>query len=116
LASNCDQKENLAEARQRLSKFLFDMDYTQELWTEPYTTNIPQKNCALYLNQLVYAQTSLSVEELQARLKQLELEMGRTQKDRQQGIVRIDLDLMRYDDCRYHEKDWERPYIKMLLR
>lgn len=41
--------------------------------------------------------------------------MGRTQEDRTAGIVRIDLDLLQYDNDRYHLRDWERDYIKKLL-
>ena len=70
----------------------------------------------MYLNQLVYATTSLSVDELQSALKNIELCLGRTTEDRQKGIVRIDLDLLQYGDQRYHLRDWDRPYIKALLR
>ena len=40
--------------------------------------------------------------------------MGRTAEDRRLGIVRIDLDLLQYDDTRFHLRDWERPYVKLL--
>ena len=69
----------------------------------------------MYLNQLVYATTSLNVDELQSALKDIELRLGRTAEDRQKGIVRIDLDLLLYNDQRYHLRDWDRPYIKALL-
>jgi 2-amino-4-hydroxy-6-hydroxymethyldihydropteridine diphosphokinase len=69
----------------------------------------------MYLNQLVYATTALEVEELIEALKAIERQMGRTAEDRRQGIVRIDLDLMQYNDERHHLRDWERPYIKALV-
>ena len=34
---------------------------------------------------------------------------------RSRGHVTIDLDLMLYNDARYHEKDWPRPYIQLLI-
>jgi 2-amino-4-hydroxy-6-hydroxymethyldihydropteridine diphosphokinase len=36
-------------------------------------------------------------------------------EDRQEGIVRLDLDILAYDDERHHLSDWERHYIKILL-
>jgi len=57
----------------------------------------------------------MTPEQVTEALKQTEIRMGRTNEDRRQGIVRIDLDLMRYDDQRHHVKDWERDYIKKLL-
>ena len=69
-----------------------------------------------YLNQLAYAHTELECDKLEQALKAMEREMGRTDADRRQGIVRIDLDLMKYDDTRHHTQDWERPYITELLR
>ena len=135
LAANCNQEENLAEARCRLGKILFSPSYTEAIWTEPFVSKkgnhsspldlqllategtqdlSPHTN--LYLNQLVYAETELGVGELEAELKAIELSMGRTTKDRHLGIVRIDLDLLQYDSTRYHLRDWERPYIRQLLR
>ena len=112
LAANCNQEENLAEARRRLSQILFSTTYTEAIWTEPFK----HPDSPLYLNQLVYAKTSRTAEELESELKTIERDMGRTPADRQQGIVCIDLDLMQHDDTRYHLRDWERPYIQQLLR
>ena len=112
LAANCQQEENLARARECLGRILTDMSFTEELWTAPVGT---VRRLDKYLNQLLYAETSLSVEELTSRLKEIEMLMGRTDDDRRQGIVRIDLDLMQYDKERYHLRDWERPYIQSLL-
>lgn len=125
LAANCNQKENLAEARQRLGQILFDVQYTRELWTKPVGSSVSTLTPARqeenpseckYLNQLAYAHTELECDKLEQALKAMEREMGRKDADRRQGIVRIDLDLMKYDDTRHHTQDWERPYITELLR
>ena len=44
-------------------------------------------------------------------VKQIESETRRTHE-----AVTIDLDLMQYDGQRYHEKDWQRPYVTMLIK
>lgn len=111
LASNHEQLDNMAEARRRLSRLLVAARYTPALWTEP----IGHSTSPMYLNQLAEALTDLTATELVCRLKDIELAMHRTELDRQQQVVRIDLDLMRYDSERYHEKDWQRPYIRQLL-
>ena len=123
LASNCQQQENLAEAQKRLDQVLFDLNYTEIIWTKPYKCSTSENNnhstddCTspLYVNQLLYARTTLTIEELNSTLKQIEQEMGRTPQAKSHGIVPIDLDLMEYDTTRFHLNDWERPYIKTLL-
>ena len=54
--------------------------------------------------------TELSTDQLQQLLKQIEAETGRTPEQ-----VTIDLDLMQYDEQRYHEKDWQRPYVTSII-
>jgi 2-amino-4-hydroxy-6-hydroxymethyldihydropteridine diphosphokinase len=111
LATNRHQKSNLARARQCLGGLLSDMHFTSELWTQPMNSSRHD----LYLNQLVEATTVLSTDELITRLKQIECDFGRTPQKRSLGIVPIDLDLLLYDGCRHHERDWERPYLQKLL-
>lgn len=111
LASNQDQEQHLNEAKRRLGHILTVNRYTDAIWTDPISSKRPCR----YLNQLLYATTEMSCDEFQKALKTIEADMGRTQEDRIQGIVRIDLDLMRYDDTRYHLPDWDREYIRKLL-
>ena len=111
LAANCDAEKNLPEARLCLEQILAFTFYTDAIWTEP----IGCKRKDLYLNQLVKAQTELTYEQLSEQLKAIEQQMGRTREDRQQGIVRMDLDILEYDGTRHHLADWERHYVKLLL-
>ena len=111
LAANCDAEKNLPEARLCLEQILSFTHYTDALWTEP----IGGKRKDYYLNQLVKAETKLSFDELHSQLKAIEMKMGRTAEDRQEGIVRIDLDILAFDNNRHHLADWERHYVKILL-
>ena len=111
LAANCDAEKNLPEARLCLEQILSFTHYTDALWTEP----IGGKRKDYYLNQLVMAETKLSFDELHSQLKAIEMKMGRTAEDRQEGIVRIDLDILAFDNNRHHLADWERHYVKILL-
>ena len=62
------------------------------------------------MNQLITGKTELSIEELSLQLKEIEAEVHRTKE-----LVTIDLDIMQYDNMRYHLSDWPRPYIQQLL-
>ncbi|MBR1448517.1 MAG: 2-amino-4-hydroxy-6-hydroxymethyldihydropteridine diphosphokinase [Prevotella sp.] len=111
LASNHEAKKNLFEARACLEQILNEVTYSDCIRTRGIGT---QRLC-YYRNQLLFGKTALTVDELTERLKSIELQMGRTSEARQQGIVCIDLDLLKYDAERFHERDWERPYVRRLL-
>ena len=111
LSANYDSLSHLERARRRLLQVLFDVSFTPSIWTAPYHSPLP----LLYQNQLVYAHTSLPLEDLQMLLKHIEQQLGRTKEEKERGIVRIDIDLMQYGDTRHHLADWERPYMKQLL-
>jgi len=64
----------------------------------------------MYMNRLVSGYTDMSPDEIGQKLKSVEAETRRTRE-----TVTIDLDLMAYDDLRYHLRDWPRPYIQQLL-
>ena len=112
LASNHEQKKNLCEAREALAQILSSPQYTPEQWTHPMGKHYGR----FYINQLVSAETTLSSEALNLQLKETEIKLGRTAELRRHGTVPIDLDLLLYDDERFHQQDWERSYIKDLLQ
>jgi len=111
LASNREAKKNLFEARRHLEQILHDVRFSASIRTR----GIGTKRQCYYQNQLLFASTTLDVADLESTLKTIEHEMGRNAADRSQGVVRIDLDLLLYDGCRYHLRDWERPYVQRLL-
>jgi 2-amino-4-hydroxy-6-hydroxymethyldihydropteridine diphosphokinase len=111
LAANQCQKHNLAKARLCLGEVLSQPAFTDELWTDPVNSS----RRAPYLNQLAAATTSLTLDELTQQLKAMEQRLGRTPEKRRQGIVPIDIDILRYDDQLLHQRDWQRPYVTSLL-
>ena len=111
IASNRNQKNNLAKAREYLEQILYGVSFSSELWTEPYG----EHNGSIYLNQLALGVYDGTLSELVTLLKQKEHEMGRTDLDRHMGIVEIDLDILRFGHQRLHLTDWERPYVQQLI-
>jgi 2-amino-4-hydroxy-6-hydroxymethyldihydropteridine diphosphokinase len=110
LASNSQQERNMEAARRLLSGVLADLHYTSEHWTDPVASHDPRVR---YLNQLATGTTALEAEDLNLRLKEIERQLDR--KHDKSGVVTIDIDLLLYDDTRYHLRDWERDYVKNLL-
>ena len=105
LGSNYHQSAHIMWASQRLSTLLADVVMSPVLWTQDI-----HGHGLWYMNRLLRGKTALSVEQLNGLLKEIEQETRRTKQH-----VTIDLDLMQYDDERYHHSDWERPYIQRLL-
>jgi len=105
LGSNSRPEVYMTWAAQRLTPLLTDVRFSRCLWTRDY-----RGGTSWYQNRLATGTTSLSETELVERLKAIEVESGR-----KKGHVTIDLDLMLYDDTRYHHDDWARPYIQQLL-
>ena len=105
LGSNYHQSVHIQWASQRLSLLLDDVALWGVLWTPDM-----RGRGTWYMNRLLRARTTLSPTQLNTLLKQLEQETRRT-KDH----ITIDLDLMQYDDQRYHLDDWQRPYIRNLI-
>lgn len=105
LGSNHLPSVHIQWASERLTVLLDDVRLSRRLWTQDV-----KGTGVWYQNRLLYATTRLSADALLAKLKETEIETGRTKQ-----CVTIDLDLMQYDQQRYHERDWQRPYVQKLL-
>lgn len=105
LGSNYQQSAHIQWASARLRGILSDVTMSRILWTPDI-----HGRGQWYMNRLLQGKTSLSPTQLNSLLKQVEQETGRMNQH-----VTIDLDLIQYNDDRYHLADWERPYIRQLL-
>ena len=105
LGSNYHQSAHILWASQRLAALLADVTLSPVLWTPDI-----HGRGLWYMNRLLRARTMLSPTQLTALLKQIEQETQRTKQH-----MTIDLDLMQYDDQRFHLDDWQRPYIQNLI-
>ena len=120
LASNINQEANLEAARTQLTQLLTEVHFTSAIWTEPIgSTKNAQSSMfnvqsSKYLNQLCEGSTNLGMNLLDEVLKETEKRLGRTHNE--DGIVAIDLDILSYDGERHHLRDWERNYVKDLIK
>jgi len=106
IGSNERQGAHIEWASERLSSLLDEtVLLSRRLWTPDC-----KGSGKWYMNRLVAGETMLSCEELSQALKAIEQQCGRTKE-----TVTLDADLLLYDKEKYHQKDWSRPYVQMLL-
>ncbi len=98
-------------AQQSIATMLADVAYSSSVWTEP----IGMKTNSMFLNCVGVANTQYAYNQLRHAFKRIERRLGDSHGMRTTGCVRIDIDILQYNDTRYHEADWERPYMKELL-
>lgn len=67
----------------------------------------------MFTNMMIEASTPLDFPSLSSVLKQTEQRIGRVHDSNE--VVKIDIDILQYDDSKCHVEDWERQYIQTLL-
>lgn len=110
LGSNHNAERNMFNAQRALCQLLHHATFTPCIYTAPYHSI----NVQPYLNSLVRGLTIYDYNEIDARLKDIEAELGRI-RHHPEGIVSIDIDILQLGEQRYHPKDWEREYVTRLL-
>ena len=68
-----------------------------------------------FSNQLALFKTTFSAEEVRSILKQIEKENGRMPEDKAQGVVKLDIDLLIYDNTILKPDDMEKEFIRQEL-
>ena len=108
LGSNLDGATRLSAARSALRSHFPDIRFSEELVTEAIGSHF----LSPFHNQVARLTTPLSAEEVRAILKGIEQAQGRLPEDKAQGIVKLDIDLLRHDDHVLKPKDMERDFVK----
>ena len=106
-----NHKMNICTAKSRLGMVLADITCSREIWTEPIGIDSDT-----FLNCLLAGKTQLALCELYEFTKHIEQACGRTREDIDIGIVSMDIDILMYDNLRLHGEDWNRNYIRELIR
>ncbi len=107
LGSNYEYLINLASARKALKLAFLDIRFGNEMITEA----IGDQWLSPFGNQLAQFTTSLDIEDIRLILKQIEKNQGRLPEDKKQGIVKIDIDLLMYDDEVLKPEDMKREFV-----
>ena len=107
LGSNFYRIAHMAYAQRDLKKHFPTIRFSKEMETEA----IGSRFLSPFSNQVASFETTLSSEEVRAILKQIERDLGRLPEEKPQGVIRIDIDLLMYDDCVLKPADLERDFV-----
>uniref|UniRef100_A0AB33JEU7 2-amino-4-hydroxy-6-hydroxymethyldihydropteridine diphosphokinase n=1 Tax=Prevotella sp. GTC17260 TaxID=3236796 RepID=A0AB33JEU7_9BACT len=111
IGSNVDSTENIMRVKTILSVVLSDIRCTDGIWSKAIGIHAPD-----FQNCLVLGTTEMSLEELNCMLKKVERDCGRTGESKASGRISMDIDVLSYGGKKFHEDDWDRPYVQQLLR
>ena len=111
LGSNRNQEMNIRMAGELIRQYFVSTFFSEAVYTEPI--GLPAE--APFLNQVVIAFTSERPETLYAALKQMELQLGRTREEKAHHIIRIDIDLLQWNEQVLKPDDLKREYVSSLL-
>lgn len=107
LGSNSNRHFHMEEARKALMKLFPNIRFSKEMTTEA----IGDKFLSPFSNQVAKLETSLTIEEIRNLLKKIEKDNGRLPEDKEQGIVKLDIDLLTFDDLILKPNDMEKDYV-----
>jgi 2-amino-4-hydroxy-6-hydroxymethyldihydropteridine diphosphokinase len=108
IGSNCDREANLGFARQRLAERFPNICFASELETLPLELH----SADLFSNQVALFHSEAGERQVIDTLKAIERAAGRCQADTATDKIRLDIDLLRYDDRVLKPDDWHRPYVE----
>lgn len=113
VGTNFNYEQNAKLVKEKLTEEINEIQFSENLLTEPIGEI---KSNGKFLNFLVYGFTEKEVEQLVSILKQIEAQCGNTKFLRDEGKIAMDIDLLKYDNQRFHENDWTRDYIVKLMK
>ena len=111
LGSNYYRTAYMAYARRGLEKHFPSIRFGKEMETEA----IGSRFLSPFSNQLARFSTLLSPEEVRSILKSIEKENGRLPEDKMYGVVKIDIDLLMYDEQILKPEDMEKEFVRIGL-
>lgn len=112
IGSNEGREANMALARGELQRRFADVCFSSEKETLPLNL----RRTRHFSNQLAWFTSPLLPDGVREQLKQIERLSGRCPEEKEQEIIRLDLDLLWADDQVLRPADLDRPYIRELLR
>lgn len=113
IGTNFNRESNAKLVKEIISETFHRVHFSEELLTEPVGDVM---NDEKYLNFLACCFTEDESEQIVAKTKQMETQCGNTKLLRKEGKIAMDIDLLKYDDQRFHENDWSRDYVKKLIK
>ena len=111
LGTNTDARFNLNRAKNILLSYFPTIQFTIDIENQPHGENYKD----WFLNTLGYFESHLSKSELISQFKHIEKSMGRSDQDKDEGKVIIDIDLIRWNNEVLKPDDFKRSFVLDLL-
>lgn len=111
IGSNINSDENMYLCEEILSHLFPNIIYSETIETDPYGS-IYKNN---FKNKLAFIKCTETLNSINLILKFVEKKIGRTKEEKDKGIVKIDIDIVKFNDEIIKPKDWERSYVQNLL-
>ncbi len=111
IGSNHEPDANISRALSLLAEIVTDIHQSQTLQTEAL-----DGAKGTFSNLMLSGNTGLSLEELTKATKDIERQCGRKHGGSCDGTISMDIDIMAYDGQKLHTDDWQRDYIKTLIK
>ena len=110
LGSNVAAELHIEQAKARLSAVFPQLRFSRSLITPAIGIVSPP-----FINCLAEGYCSVPLEEVLVALKDIEAQMGSVPEERKKGIVKIDIELLQFDNTKRKAVVWGRDYIQLLL-
>lgn len=107
LGSNTDSSVNIPFARKLIEEYFGNVTFGKSMTTHP----INLENKSVFINQLGFFRTNLQIDNINREFKNIEHTCGRQAQDKQNEIVKIDIDLLAFDNKPIKNKELSFPFI-----
>jgi 2-amino-4-hydroxy-6-hydroxymethyldihydropteridine diphosphokinase len=112
MGSNVSQVYNMQMAVTMMMSLLGkSVIFSRRVWTTPIGFDSDK-----FLNCIAVAYTDQGMPQLVRAFKDIEHRLGSMKSEHSAGVVKIDIDVLQYGDQRFHASDWNRDYIKALMK
>jgi len=111
IGTNTNACFNLKQAIDNLLSYFPSIRFTNITESEP----CGEQYIGMFLNVLAYFETDMDKDVVHLRFKTIEKNMGRQPSHKAEGIIIIDIDLIKWDNKVLKPDDFERPYMHELL-
>lgn len=112
IGSNYERNIHIADARSELAKHFTGIRFGEEMETEA----VGKEFLSPFSNQLAILETDFSLKEIRDILKEIERKNGRLPSDKTQGIVKLDIDILIFNQDVLKKEDLQRKYIQEGLK
>ena len=111
MGSNVEGESLLKTVRDSLIHYFGPILFSDVMETEAIGDDFQSP----FYNQVVILHSNFSIDDTKMLCKRIEKEHGRLPEDKSNGIVKIDVDLIKYDDTCLKEKDLALYYVQQGL-